>query len=64
VWCARAAAWCPAGRDAPDLGLLQVSSDSAQHWGTPGGAAARLAGIVRAKATGERPTGSTSTTEL
>ena len=64
LWTDQAEAWFPAGKDDPDLGLLQVSSDSAQYWGTPGGTAVRLARIVRAKATGERPPGGTATTEL
>lgn len=64
LWTDRAARSFPGGIDDPDLGLLQVRSESAQYWGVPGGAAARLARSVRAKATGGRPPGGTATTEL
>ncbi|MGP5007666.1 pyridoxamine 5'-phosphate oxidase family protein [Brachybacterium tyrofermentans] len=64
LWTERAAAYFPAGPDDPDLGLLRVSGESAQFWGLPGGRAAGLAQILKAKVVGERPPGGTATTEL
>lgn len=48
----------------PRLGLAHVSGESAQFWGVPGGAPAALASVVKAKVTGGRPSGTSSTTEL
>lgn len=64
LWNDQAAAWFEGGKSDPSLGLLKVTSDSAQFWGTPGGKVAALAQVVRSRVTGQRPTGSSDTTEL
>ena len=64
LWNDQATEYFPGGKDDPDLGLLQVTGDSAQFWGVAGGPVARLTRFVTAKATGGHPPGGTSTTEL
>ena len=64
LWTESAREYFPQGAEDPNLGLLHLSSDSAQYWGMPGGKVAGLAQIVKAKVTGEQPPGGTATTEL
>ncbi|MGP9538340.1 pyridoxamine 5'-phosphate oxidase family protein [Brachybacterium sp. AOP43-C2-M15] len=64
LWNDGAGAYFPGGPDDPDLGLLEVSGDSAQFWGLPGGKVAGLAQIVKSRVLGDRPAGGTDTTEL
>lgn len=52
------------GVDDPRLGLIRVDGDSAQFWGMPGGKPAVLAAMVKAKVTGNKPNGTSGTTEL
>ncbi|MGC5617672.1 pyridoxamine 5'-phosphate oxidase family protein [Georgenia sp. Z1491] len=52
------------GRDDPNLTLVRAVGESAQYWGVPGGKVSALAQLVKAKVSGERPAGGTSTTEL
>ena len=47
-------AWFPRGLDDPDLLLLRIRVEQADWWSTAGGAATRLAGFVKAIATGKR----------
>ncbi|SDR72378.1 General stress protein 26 [Brevibacterium siliguriense] len=63
LWNDDAATWFD-GRDDSTLGLIKVTSDSAQHWGLKGGKVAGLVQIVKAKVTGQRPDSGSSTTEL
>lgn len=64
LWNDQAAGWFEGGKTDPSLGLLKVSTDSAQFWGTPGGKVAALAQIVRSRLTGQHPSGTSDTTEL
>lgn len=64
LWNDGVEAWFDGGKDDPNLGLARFVSDSAQYWGQPGGKVASLARIVKARATGERPKGSSDTVEL
>ncbi|SMX81822.1 pyridoxamine 5'-phosphate oxidase family protein [Brevibacterium aurantiacum] len=64
LWNDETAAWFEGGRHDPDLGLIKVTGESAQHWGLKGGKVAGLAQIVKAKITGQRTGGGSSTTEL
>ena len=64
LWSESAAAWFEHGREDPHLGLIKVTSDSAQHWGLKGGKLSALAQIVKAKVTGNRTGGGSDTTEL
>lgn len=64
LWNDQATDYFPGGQGDPDLGLLQVTGDSAQFWGVAGGPVARLTRFVTAKAAGGHPPGGTSTTEL
>lgn len=64
LWTERAREYFPGGKEDPNLGLLRLSGDSAQHWGMPGGKVAGLAQIAKAKVTGDQPPGGTATTEL
>lgn len=64
LWDESAAAWFEQGREDPHLGLIKVTSDSAQHWGLKGGKVSALAQIVKAKVAGERTGGGSDTTEL
>lgn len=64
LWNDEAAAWFDGGREDPNLGLLRVVGDSAQHWGLKGGKVAGIAQMIKAKVTGQRADGSSQTTEL
>lgn len=64
LWNDDAKAWFDGGKEDPNLGLLRVTSDSAEFWGVPGGKVSALAQIVKAKATGDRVQGGSATTEL
>lgn len=64
LWNDQVEAWFDGGKDDPSLGLIRFVSASAQHWGQPGGKASALANIVKARVSGDRPSGTTATTEL
>ena len=64
LWTESAREYFPQGAEDPNLGLLQLSGDSAQFWGMPGGKVAGLAQILKAWVTGDQPPGGTATTEL
>jgi general stress protein 26 len=63
LWSESANAWFD-GREDPNLGLIKVVTDSAQHWGLPGGKVSGLFRMVKSKIAGDRPAGGTKTTEL
>lgn len=63
LWSDSAKAWFDDRRD-PNLGLIEVVTHSAQHWGLPGGKASGMFRMVKSKITGDRPSGGTQTTEL
>lgn len=63
LWSESAKAWFDDRQD-PNLGLIKVTTDSAQHWGLPGGTTSGVFQTVKAKVTGNRPAGGSSTTEL
>lgn len=63
LWSDSAKVWFDDRRD-PNLGLIKVTTGSAQHWGLPGGKASGLLRMVKSKITGDRPDGGTRTTEL
>jgi general stress protein 26 len=63
LWSESANAWFD-GREDPNLGLIKVVTDSAQHWGLPGGKVSGLFRMVKSKIAGDRPAGGTQTTEL
>lgn len=64
LWNDQVAAWFTGGRNDPELGLMKVVGDSAQHWGLEGGKVSALAQIAKAKVTGDRTGGGSETTEL
>lgn len=64
LWNSMVEAWFPDGPESPDLALLQVESDSAEYWDTPGGRVATALSFVKTKLTGERPSGNSETVEL
>lgn len=64
LWNDQVAAWFTGGRNDPELGLMKVVGDSAQHWGLEGGKVSALAQIAKAKVTGDRTAGGSETTEL
>jgi general stress protein 26 len=64
LWDDSVAAWFDQGRNDPNLGLIKVTSDSAQHWGLTGGKLSAMAQIVKSKVTGQRTGGGSDTTEL
>src|SRR5699024_10293893 len=63
LWSESANAWFD-GREDPNLGLIKVVTDSAQHWGLPGGKVSGLFRMVKSKIAGDRPAGGTQTTQL
>ena len=52
LWSPLYAAWWPAGKDDPDIALLEVSIDRAEYWDSPSGKVVQLLGIVKAAITG------------
>ncbi|MYM18885.1 pyridoxamine 5'-phosphate oxidase family protein [Brevibacterium sp. 5221] len=64
LWNDEAGAYFEGGRQDPNLGLMKVITDSAQHWGMTGGKLSAVAQMVKAKVTGDRPGGGSATTEL
>ncbi len=64
LWNPMVAAWFPEGRDAENLALLFVESDSGEYWDTPGGTLASALAFVKAKLTGDRPGGHSESVEL
>jgi general stress protein 26 len=55
LWNPMVEAWFPEGKDAANVGLLFVESDTAEYWDTPGGRVASALAFVKAKVTGRRP---------
>ena len=47
-------AWFPDGTDTPGIALLKIDVYSAQYWDAPNNTIVKLAGLVKATATGER----------
>ncbi|MDO5662029.1 MAG: pyridoxamine 5'-phosphate oxidase family protein [Brachybacterium sp.] len=64
LWNDEASAYFPGGLKDPNLGLMRVTTDSAQFWGLPGGKVAGIAQIVKARVSGERTSGGSDTVEL
>lgn len=64
LWNDETAAWFDGGRNDPNLGLIKVTGDSAQHWGLKGGKVSALAQMVKAKISGDRTGGGSTTMEL
>ncbi|WP_344259285.1 pyridoxamine 5'-phosphate oxidase family protein [Brevibacterium celere] len=64
LWNDDAAAWFEGGRNDPNLGLIRVNGESAQHWGATGGKVSALVEMIKAKVTRQQPEGGSSTTEL
>lgn len=64
LWNDRIGVYFEDGIDDPTVRLLRVDAESAQFWGTPGGRAAALLDLVASRITGERPSGTSGTTEL
>ncbi|AZL07717.1 general stress protein [Brevibacterium aurantiacum] len=63
LWSKSVSAWFADSND-PSLGLVKVTTESAQHWGLPGGKLSGLVRIVKGKVAGDRSPGGTATTEL
>lgn len=64
LWDDSAEGYFPQGKDDPNLGLLLVTTDSAQFWGLPGGRVSGVAQVVRTMLTRGTAPGGTGTTEL
>lgn len=64
LWNRDAEEWFEGGRTDPSLGLLHVTTASAQYWGTPGGAVRSIAELVKSRVTGSKPAGGTDTVPL
>jgi general stress protein 26 len=54
LWSPLLKAWFPQGLEDPTLALLRVEVTEVEYWEAPHGAVVRLAGFVKAIATGER----------
>lgn len=64
LWNDSAEGYFPGGPTDPNLGLLLVTTDSAQYWGLPGGRIAGAVRMVKTMITKGRAAGGTDTTEL
>lgn len=64
LWNDRIGVYFEDGIDDPTVRLLRVDGESAQFWGSPGGRAGALLDLVAARLKGERPSGTSGTTEL
>jgi general stress protein 26 len=54
LWTPWVKVWFPQGLDDPDLVLLGVEIESAEYWDSPGSKVARLYGMAKALATGDK----------
>jgi general stress protein 26 len=54
LWTPWVKVWFPKGLDDPDLVLLSVEIENAEYWDSPGSRVARLYGMVKALATGDK----------
>ncbi|WP_291314891.1 pyridoxamine 5'-phosphate oxidase family protein [Corynebacterium sp. UBA2622] len=52
------------GKDDPNIGVMLLSSESAQFWGNKDGRAAALFDLVKTRLTGQEPEGDTATVDL
>ena len=52
------------GKDDPTLGVMVLSSESAQFWGNKDGRAAALVDLVKTRLTGQGPNGDSATVDL
>jgi general stress protein 26 len=57
LWNPAYQAWFPKGKDDPELALLKVAVNQAEYWESPSGTVIKLAGFVKALATGQRMEG-------
>lgn len=65
LWGTFTDAWLQGGPDNPDNILIEVTADSAEYWGAPGGRrVVQLANLVKSRVTGERLEGEHGTVEL
>lgn len=64
LWNDRAGKWFDGGRADPSLGLLRVTTDSAQFWGTPGGKVRSSAKLATSRIRGDKPAGGSATVRL
>lgn len=65
LWNPAVEAWFPEGKDAPNVGLVLVESDSAEYWDSPGGRVASVLAYAKSKVTGNRPdVGEAQSTDL
>jgi general stress protein 26 len=55
LWKPQLQAWFPKGIDEPDIALLKVDIEKAEYWDTPNSFIAHSIGLVKAIATGEKP---------
>lgn len=55
LWKPQLKAWFPQGVDEPDIGLIKVSVEKAEYWDTPSSFVAHTIALVKAIATGEKP---------
>jgi general stress protein 26 len=53
LWTSWVEPWFPNGVNDPDLGLLEVTVDSAEYWDAPSSATQRLFGLAKALSTGK-----------
>lgn len=54
LWTPWVKVWFPRGLEDPDLALLAVEIESAEYWDSPSSAVARLYGMAKALATGDK----------
>ncbi|MCW2818475.1 MAG: ral stress protein [Marmoricola sp.] len=65
LWNPMVAAWFPEGKDSAGVRLLEVESDSAEYWDTPGGRVASALAFVKSRVKGDRPdVGDSGTVQL
>ena len=64
LWNPMVEAWFPAGKDADNVALVLVETDSAEYWDTPGGRVASALAFAKTRITGERPSGHSESVEL
>src|SRR5699024_9004390 len=62
LWSESTNAWFD-GREDPNRGLIKVVTDSAQHWGLPGGKVSGLFRVGESKIAGDRAAVGTQTTD-
>ncbi len=64
LWNTFTGAWMEGGPENPNNVIIEISTDSAEYWDSPGAKVVQLANFVKAKVTGKRLEGDNAVVDL